>query len=800
VKVSFELNRLRLTAGLLTLLFLARISAFGASAVLAGWSDVGMHEIDGIDVSVYSMLPPYSTIHAQLISGGLLVTNATDISVTYQAIADASGSINTTSQGKGNFFQFAQSLYGASLAPDQGLAGFSMPGTANQPQPMSFDPMQNWFAAVGIPTTPYDDKGNKNYFPMMRLVASSNGVVLATTDIVLPITDEMDCRACHASGAQTQARPPEGWVWEVDPIRDYKLNILRSHDDHFLGTTAYSQTLSNAGYNAAGLVKTVTQDGKPISCTTCHASGAIQSIGLPGARPLTQLMHTKHSYVPHPTSGVNLTSMTNSKACLLCHAGSERQALRGVHHNTVNPDGTLAMQCQSCHGPMTAVGALSRTGWVDEPACQSCHTGTATSNAGALRYTSVFSAPGQARLAVDPTFATPTNTQTGGFVLFQQGQGHGGLNCAACHGSAHAELLSYQANDKVQSKEIQGQAGVLTSCNTCHPTQQTNSTGGPHGLHPVDSQWASNHQVGRTQCKACHGTDYRGTVLALAQADRTFNPHFWQGFETGCYTCHAGPDGTDTPITNVAPVVVNLPSSGVAGTPWTIPLQGSDTNGNALSFRVITPPIHGTVSVAGNMATYFPDTAFVGADSFTYASRDGFTDSNLGTVSLTVNSGPCSLNSSALVPTADFPNWPVPFRAVATLSGCSSPITYEWDFGDGGPHGTGTNVAHVYSVAADYNWTLTVSSGTATNATTGVLTISPTLGPPLTLTLIPMGFMVELLWPADNIPTSLETSVDLAQPYSWQLDFDPVSCDGYTNSTFILMTTDQQYFRLRRVP
>ena len=103
-------------------------------------------------------------------------------------------------------------------------------------------------------------------------------------------------------------------------------------------------------------------------------------------------------------------------------------------------------------------------------------------------------------------------------------------------------------------------------------------------------------------------------------------------------------------------------------------------------------------------------------------------------------------------------------------------------------------------MAADYSWTLTVSSGTATNTTAGVLTISPTLGPPLTLTLIPMGFMVELLWPADNIPTSLETSVDLAKPYSWQPDFDPIFSDGSTNSTYILMTTDQQYFRLRRVP
>ncbi|HTL58355.1 MAG TPA: hypothetical protein VL361_21895, partial [Candidatus Limnocylindrales bacterium] len=34
-----------------------------ATAALVGWSEAGIHETDGTDVSVYSLMPPYSTIH-----------------------------------------------------------------------------------------------------------------------------------------------------------------------------------------------------------------------------------------------------------------------------------------------------------------------------------------------------------------------------------------------------------------------------------------------------------------------------------------------------------------------------------------------------------------------------------------------------------------------------------------------------------------------------------------------------------------------------------------------------------------
>src|SRR5664280_2011999 len=82
-----------------------------ATSTILGWNNLGMHCMDS-DYSVFTILSPYNTIEAQLIVGGRLVTNAAGYTVTYQAIADPSGSINTTSIGKGNFYNYTPFLYG----------------------------------------------------------------------------------------------------------------------------------------------------------------------------------------------------------------------------------------------------------------------------------------------------------------------------------------------------------------------------------------------------------------------------------------------------------------------------------------------------------------------------------------------------------------------------------------------------------------------------------------------------------------------------------------------------------------
>ena len=150
-------------------------------------------------------------------------------------------------------------------------------------------------------------------------------------------------------------------------------------------------------------------------------------------------------------------------------------------------DGSMEMQCQNCHGNMSAGGAANRTGWLEEPKCQSCHVGTAN-HTSTIRYTSVFTDPPSnsvQRAAVDQTFATVSNTPASGLSLYRFSAGHGGLQCEACHGSTHAEFPSTHLNDNLRNIQLQGHAGGMVECTACHTTTPANYAGGPHGMHPV---------------------------------------------------------------------------------------------------------------------------------------------------------------------------------------------------------------------------------------------------------------------------------------------------------------------------
>ncbi len=784
---------------------LARLGA--ASATLVGWSDLGLHEMDESESGVYSLFPPYNTIHAQLISGGKLVTSANGFTVTYEAVADDTGSINATSQGKTQFYEQAPALYGVALAPDQGLAGSAMPGPANQPQPMRFDPANRLFTAEGIPITPIDDQGRTNFLPLMRLVAHNNaGAELAHTDIALPVSAGMDCHACHASGSDVEARPPTGWVWDCDPVRDYKLNILRYHDDARAGSSSYTDVLKEVGYNPAGLVATVLQDARPVLCVRCHASNALPGSGATAMRPLTRLIHTKHAKVLDPASGVPLDDLAQSAACFRCHAGPELRYLRGVHQSVLAADGSPGMTCQSCHGSLTDVGNKTRQGWLDEPNCQSCHTGTATSNNGQIRYANAFASVGTFRQAVNQTFATQPSTPAAGLSLYRASRGHGGLYCAACHGATHAELSGREPNENVQSRQLQGHTGALLDCSACHPTTPATMNGGPHGMHPVGQAWATRHETegsGSAQCRPCHGANYRGTVLSLMQADRTLNAQgtrlYWQGFQTGCYNCHSGPS-SESRNGNRPAVASNRTATATAGSATAVQLPASDPDNNPLTVRIVSQPAHGTVTLAGTTATYLPSADFAGSDSFTFAAWDGSTDSNLGKVTASIAPGSCLLTASAAVPTAALPGAPVPFHGDAALSGCSGAIAYDWDFGDGSPHGSAAGLCHPYPTAGDYAWKFTATANGMVQTAAGLITISPTLGPPLPVSLTSANGVLIISWPLDRIPAVLESTYDLNAPEPWAPVIDPPVVEGGLASVQVFLSSDQEYFRLRRVP
>jgi Big-like domain-containing protein len=613
---------------------------------VVAWNDLGMHCMDS-DYEVFSILPPFNNLVAHVIDqDGDLVELPQGVTVTYRAVADPSGSINTSSIGKTNFWDHMQDFFGVSLPPDHGLAGNNMPGAANLPQPMTFDAAHDWFIAEGIPLTPIDDAGHSQSYPMMRVEVRDNiGTLLTSTDVVLPVSEEMDCRACHSSGAGPEAMPAGGWANDPDFQYDFRVNILRLHDELQVGNPVYAAALAAQGFNPAGLEATVETDGRAILCASCHSSNALPGTGEAGVTPLTQAMHAGHADVTDPISGMNMDSIDNRSSCYRCHPGSETRCLRGAMGSAVASDGSMSMQCQSCHGNMTKVGDANRAGWFDEPSCQDCHTGSATHNNGQIRYETVYEPNGDERVAVNALFATNANTPAPGIDLYRFSSGHGGLQCSACHGSTHAIFPSAHGNDNLQSEALQGHAGTLSDCLACHDQMPDTVTGGPHGMHPIDTNWVVEHHDAvdddnTSQCAVCHGNDYRGTVLSRAQGDRVFNTTFgqkvfWEGYTVGCYDCHNGPNHSSS-NNNTPPVAQDANETTNAGVPVQITLVATDAGGTP-TVRIVEQPHNGTVSLVGNLATYFPYTGFAGYDSFTFAAADGKEESPLATVSIDVH-------------------------------------------------------------------------------------------------------------------------------------------------------------------
>lgn len=513
---------------------------------LLAWNDLGMHCYDGSDFSVFSILPPYNNLNAHLIlKDGTSDKHITSgVSVTYESY-DYYGHINTTSSDKTNFWDYISSLFpGATSVEDTGLTGNKTPSTT--PQAMSYNQTNQWWEADGIPIVNKDDDNTTNYYPMVKVVAKdTSDNILATAEVVLPVSDEMNCAKCHSStNGSVDAKPIAGWEDDNDSVKDYKFNILKLHDENHPISQADLTELATNGYNYQASLYDTAKSGMPILCSACHASNALGTTNVGNARSLTSSIHLKHSDVKDYLSGLNLGDSTNRDSCYSCHPGSSTQCLRGAMGSAKNTDGTSMMQCQSCHGTMSDVGNTNRNGWLDQPNCQACHQD-------GERYTSAIS-NGSIREALDTTFATKANTPMAGVSLYRYSSGHGDLQCSSCHGSTHAIFPSSHEQDNLYTQNIQGHSGTLAECMACHTTMPNTTTGGPHGMHSVGQTWVGAHEDvaenSYTACAKCHGSDYRGSYLSKTFDSRSFNTEhgsksYTKGEAVGCYDCHNGPNG-----------------------------------------------------------------------------------------------------------------------------------------------------------------------------------------------------------------------------------------------------------------
>jgi hypothetical protein len=525
------------------------------------FNDLGMHCMDK-DFSVFTILPPFNVLNAQVIGqeddGEPELLDNDQIEVRYSAVQDRRGSINSSSVAKTDFWQYAPDLFEMDLQPGEGLTGLYMP--ADHPetpgtQALHYKAQHDWFSAEGIPITPIDDAGQVNTYSMLRVSAhdKQTGELLGATDVVVPVSTDVSCSNCHATGKNAADNPAMTWASDDDLEVQAKKNILMLHDKQ-QGTNLQNQT--------------------PVLCANCHYSPGLDLEGkgpqgvqksLPTA---SQVMHRFHGEL-RDAEGNPLIPTGNDvpveQSCYQCHPGKNTQCYRGAMK-------TAGLECTSCHGGLLAVGGKfplqaggsldgsndgnARRSWLDMPRCQSCHTGDAVDHLtgeglafyeDGIRLEQTYKTGDQSAsplLAENQRFAENDNT------LFRNSKGHNGIACEACHGSTHAiwPNADANANDNLTAFQLQGHSGTIIECDTCHAEGSLPlTTEGPHGLHNVnDSRWTNEHESfyrdDENACEACHGKELEGTPLSKMAATRNI-----QGVvlkkdqEVSCDLCHAKP-------------------------------------------------------------------------------------------------------------------------------------------------------------------------------------------------------------------------------------------------------------------
>ena len=478
--------------------------------------------------------------------------------------------------------------------------------------PFGYTADVNLFEAAGVPIAAFDDFGRENPYPLMRLQARQGNNVVASLDIVMPISGEAECQTCHAApvdggnGTATQNLsnlqlsiddPLEGVsvVSAVSIEWASDINIIRLHDQKH-GTTLETAFDAQTG-----------RADEPVVCQRCHYTPALDLAQLGPLGPendaalangrdqfknksMSNVMHSHHDSTGlFPTMppaidaqgkrrNPNTTQTILEETCYLCHPGKRTQCMRGAMANG-------GLVCQDCHGQMQDVGDdftrgvspatpgafelaadfytnpdTPRVPWANEPGCGSCHTGYATDN-----------------LAGDPNvLVSPTD------VLGNVD----GIRLLAAYRTNDAKATPIVPTNKAFAENVVADGGAADGnpklyrisnghgglfCEACHGSTHAEwPAANPNANDNVPASQLQGHSGYIAECTVCHepndeslplgnnGPHGMHAVVDLdpvppAKADDRWNfkHRNFRNQGPGCESCH-GADLTGTVLSRVA--------------------------------------------------------------------------------------------------------------------------------------------------------------------------------------------------------------------------------------------------------
>ena len=165
-------------------------------------------------------------------------------------------------------------------------------------------------------------------------------------------------------------------------------------------------------------------------------------------------------------------------------------------------------------------------------------------------------------------------------------------------------------------------------------------------------------------------TVFGSAMIDAATGAWTFTPFDANWFGSDSFTVTVTDDlgGTTTQLVTinlaaaeVTPIANDDAFTGDAGTSMTGNVLSNDTDANndSLTAILVSNPANGTLTLnADGSFVYYPNAKFGGTDTFTYVTNDGLQNSNIATVTITVNPVPTDIappTDPVISPTADGP-------------------------------------------------------------------------------------------------------------------------------------------------
>jgi len=337
------------------------------------------------------------------------------------------------------------------------------------------------------------------------------------------------------------------------------------------------------------------------------------------------------------------------------------------------------------------------------------------------------------------------------------------ISCIGCHGRQESGAGG-QVNG-AGLRQHHWNSGV-ESCSDCHDDSDPDlfTTVGEDVLPPYYFTPDTSHPNKPTDpCNPGGEEDFAGTTIGL---DNNGDGLLYDLNDPSCQAANQSPVAVDDSYTTDEDTPLNVAVPGVL-------TNDTDADSDPLDAFLNTGVSNGALTLnADGSFSYAPNADFFGTDIFTYVANDSMDDSNIATVTITVNAvndPPVSDPNGSYIGTVGSD---VSFDGSGSSDMDGNIVSYDWDFGDGNT-GTGVNPTQVYTVPGVFTVTLTVTDdgGATDTATTTADIIDVPNSPPIAVD--------------DAYTTNEDTALNVAAPGVLANDTD---ADGDTLNT--LLTAD----------